>query len=227
MDAKIPKETVAPKDIFRDTPLRYTAFTRQATSASDLGESLKHFITRRLYLISYGIVAAYGLADTADKGRKAYLRTLPVPAAATADAAQPSGPQQLPASALRESARTVVDACADAVCLAQAASRHHLAGSVREQHSTTVPVAAAVLDSAVFHGTASLAVPAVMINRAVWGTDKLLSRFQRLPPRVRTIGPSAVGLALIPLAVPHIDEAVNSWMDRHLRPHLGLHSSKE
>ncbi len=60
--------------------------------------------------------------------------------------------------------------------------------------------------------------------RAVWGTDKLLSRFQRLPPSVRTFGSSAVGLALIPLAVPHIDEAVNTWMDRHLRPHLGLHS---
>ena len=58
----------------------------------------------------------------------------------------------------------------------------------------------------------------------MWGTGKLLSRFQRLPPRVRTFGPSAVGLALIPLAVPHIDEGVNRWMDRHLRPHLGLHS---
>ena len=33
MDDKIPKETSVPNDVFRDTPLRYTAFTRQA----DLG----------------------------------------------------------------------------------------------------------------------------------------------------------------------------------------------
>ncbi len=56
----------------------------------------------------------------------------------------------------------------------------------------------------------------------MWGTGKLLARFPRLPPRVRAFGPSAVGLALIPLAVPHIDEGVSRWMDAHVRPRLNL-----
>jgi hypothetical protein len=37
---------------------------------------------------------------------------------------------------------------------------------------------------------------------------------------VAALAPSAAGLALIPLLVPRIDEAVTNWMDARLRPHL-------
>lgn len=58
--------------------------------------------------------------------------------------------------------------------------------------------------------------------RSVWASTKLLSRMPRLPHAVRTLGPSALGLALIPLVVPHVDEGVSRWMDKHVRPHLQL-----
>lgn len=57
----------------------------------------------------------------------------------------------------------------------------------------------------------------------MWATGKLLSRgawAAALHPRLRQLVPSAAGLALIPLLVPHIDEAVTGWMDQHLRPRL-------
>lgn len=44
-------------------------------------------------------------------------------------------------------------------------------------------------------------------------------------PRLARLGPSAAGLALIPLAVPHIDEAVTRWFDAHLRPRLPRHGA--
>ncbi len=113
------------------------------------------------------MVAAYGLADTVDKGRKAYVYSLPssfggASGSSYGGSAVPGGPPV----ALSGSARGMARSVADAVCLAQqAASQRQLAGSAREQQSLAVPVAAAVLDSAVFHGVASLAIPAVMINR--------------------------------------------------------------
>lgn len=120
---------------------------------------------------SYGVVAAYGLADTLDKGRKA-AQQFEAPASSPA-APGPRTPRQLPfaaplagATALCESAADLAGACSD--CLAQQqqhTSRQHLAGSAREQQSAAVPVAAAVLDTALWHGTASLAIPGFMINR--------------------------------------------------------------
>ena len=56
----------------------------------------------------------------------------------------------------------------------------------------------------------------------MWASKALLEALPRCGPRLRAYGPSAAGLALIPLAVPHIDAAVERWMDRHLRPRLGL-----
>ena len=128
-----------------------------------MGESVKHLISRRLYLLSYGVVAAYGLADTIDKGRRAY--------AAHSPAAAPAGVG--PAAALAAGARSLAGACADrAACLSQQAALaaahypHYLAGSPAEaRRSAAAPVAAAVLDSAFFQATASLAIPAVLINR--------------------------------------------------------------
>lgn len=69
-------------------------------------------------------------------------------------------------------------------------------------------------------GTAPFA--SLPLRRTVWATRHLLSRpaLARLPASLRAAGPSAAGLALIPLAVPHIDAAVERALDRHLRPHL-------
>lgn len=223
-------------DPLRHGPLRYTAFT------SDVGEAFKHLISRRLYLSSYAVVAAYSLLDTADKGRRAYWRThqaraeaAPSPAFATGGSL-PARPRSLPdlplasaaasatvasAAAFAHAAVGVAAACA--ACLPPpAAYGGAAASSIAEQHSTAVPVAAAVLDATLFHATASLAIPALAINRTVWATRHLLSRpaLARLPASLRAAGPSAAGLALIPLAVPHIDAAVERALDRHLRPHL-------
>ncbi|EFN56674.1 hypothetical protein CHLNCDRAFT_144543 [Chlorella variabilis] len=222
-------------DIFRQSLLRYVAFT------SDVGEAFKPFISRRLYLGSCAVVALYGLADTLDKGWRAHERAaaarkptpgLAVPplagaAAAAASAAVPAAPAQTPPMPLASLTAAVRSrsssgaAAACAACLPPAAAYH--ATSISEQRAAAVPVAAAVLDAALWHSAASLAIPAVAINRTVWATGKLLSRgawAAALHPRLRQLVPSAAGLALIPLLVPHIDEAVTGWMDQHLRPRL-------
>lgn len=125
---------------------------------------------------------AYGLIDTADKGRRAYSRahqartaapspiftlpprsrTLPdLPLASAAAASAAAG-----AAAFAHTASSVAGACA--TCLPPpAAYGLAAASSIAEQQSTAVPVAAAVLDATLFHATASLAIPAVLINRCV------------------------------------------------------------
>ena len=157
--------------------------------AGDVGEAFKHLISRRLYLGSYAVVAAYSLLDTADKGRRAYSRThqaraeaAPSPAFA-AGGSLPARPRSLPdlplasaaasatvasAAAFAHTAAGVAAACA--ACLPPpAAYGGAAASSIAEQHSTAVPVAAAVLDATLFHATASLAIPALAINRCGCG----------------------------------------------------------
>ncbi|KAI3426880.1 hypothetical protein D9Q98_006826 [Chlorella vulgaris] len=226
------------KDVFRDSLLRYVAFT------SDVGEALKPFIARRLYLASYAVVALYGLADTADKGRRAYLQhqdakprvpqlasaplanaaiaaaALAGPAAATAATSRVKGQPLASAFALPRSA-TSCAACALPTAFYLAPS------SATEPRATaaTASVASAVAETAVWHAAASLAIPAAMINRTVWATTQLLSKgawAARLHPRVRQLAPSAAGLALIPLLVPHVDEAVTAWMEQHVHPVLAV-----
>ncbi|KAL4423400.1 hypothetical protein ABPG77_009978 [Micractinium sp. CCAP 211/92] len=202
------------RDPLRDGLLRYLAFT------SDVGEAFKAFISRRLYLGSYAVVALYGAVDTADKGQRAYARAL---AAQRAPATTPFA-CQLPAGSCPASAAAV----AGATCLPGAPPallyRAHAASiSERLSHSVAAPVAAAVLDTALWHAAASLAIPAALINRTVWAVRQLATRpavAARLHPRAAALLPPAAGLAMIPLAVHHIDEGVTRWMDVHLRPHL-------
>ncbi len=151
--------------------------TPQPLPAGDVGEAFKHLISRRLYLGSYAVVAAYGLLDTADKGRRAYSRTHQARAAAPSPAfaaggglpALPRTRPDLPlasagAAAFAHTATSVAAACA--ACLPPpAAYGVAAASSIAEQHSAAVPVAAAILDSTLFHATASLAIPALLINR--------------------------------------------------------------
>ena len=140
------------------------------------------------------VVAAYGLLDVADKGRRAYAAEaaatastsgrhaagptrLPATAAAAAAAAAsaPALAPELqplrgvsPASASRALAHTAAGvAAACAACLPPRAAYAAAAASIHEQRPSTAPVAAAVLDTALWHGAASLALPAVLINRCV------------------------------------------------------------
>ena len=52
----------------------------------------------------------------------------------------------------------------------------------------------------------------------------MLSRYHNLSPALHHAFPTLAGLAVIPLVVPHIDEAVTHWMDTNVRPHLNLPS---
>lgn len=124
---------------------------------------------------------AYGLIDTADKGRRAYSRAHQARTAAPSPIfTLPPRPRTLPdlplasaaasaaagAAAFAHTASSVAGACA--TCLPPpAAYGLAAASSIAEQQSTAVPVAAAVLDATLFHATASLAIPAVLINRCV------------------------------------------------------------
>ena len=197
---------------------------------------------------SYAVVALYGFLDTADKGRRAYDRAaasrdqqrygLPPAASPAASLAacltaaqqQPSQPPAgaglltlaslSAASSLRHSAAQAVGACG--ACLLPPPPAYH-APSAAEHQSLAVPVAAAVLDTALWHTAASLVIPGVVINRTVWAARHLLDRpaaVARLHPRLRQLAPSLTGLLCLPLAVHHIDDAVSHWMAAHLRPHM-------
>jgi hypothetical protein len=195
------------------------------------------------------VVALYGLLDTADKGRRAYDRAAASrdqqrsalaagasPAAslvACLAAAQQQQPLQPPAGAglltlaalsaaasPRHSAAQAVGACG--ACLLQPPPAYH-APSAAERQSLAVPVAAAVLDTALWHTAASLVIPGVVINRTVWAARHLLdcpAAVARLHPRMRQLAPSVAGLLCLPLVVHRIDDAVNHWMAAHLRSHM-------
>ena len=79
--------------------------------------------------------------------------------------------------------------------------------------------AAAVADTVLWQGLASVAIPGLAINRAVWGAARALQAAGASPGAVRAV-PTAVGLGLIPFIVQPIDHAVEEGMDRFVRPAL-------
>ena len=79
--------------------------------------------------------------------------------------------------------------------------------------------AAAVVDTLLWQGLASVAVPGLTINRAVWAATKALEAGEASKGVVRAV-PTAVGLGLIPFIVAPIDHAVEAGMDRFVRPAL-------
>lgn len=54
------------KDLLRETHLRYLGY------ANELGEAFKRFLPNRLYKLSYVVAAGYVVADSVDKGWRAY-----------------------------------------------------------------------------------------------------------------------------------------------------------
>ncbi|KAL4538027.1 hypothetical protein Ndes2526B_g04128 [Nannochloris sp. 'desiccata'] len=186
-------------DIFRDTWIRYSAF------ASDFGEALRPFLSKNAYLGSYGIVAAYALADTLDRGFKAYWQTQAFPVTRKASTNTAAARQVL--TRRRQPLKIIAAAPAPKV----------------EQQRFLTPVSATVVDSLLWHGAASLALPFMVINRTVWAAGKVLARHHsHLSPALHHALPTLAGLAMIPLAVPHIDHAVTQWMDTKVRPHLSF-----
>jgi len=69
------------------------------------------------------------------------------------------------------------------------------------------------LDTLVWQGLASVAIPGLVINRIVWTVGKL-----PLPGRARIILPTAIGLASIPMIIHPIDHSVHVLMDNTSRP---------
>ena len=109
-----------------------------------------------------------------------------------------------------------------AAAAAGVASGTATANSAREVRSHAVPVAAAVADTAAWHGLASLLIPGVLINRIVWASGCVLATCPHLLPwrQVARAAPSVAGMSMLVL-VPQIDAAVTALFDGHVRPRLG------
>jgi len=71
------------------------------------------------------------------------------------------------------------------------------------------------LDTLIWQGLASVIIPGATINRIVWASGKL-----PLPPKAKSVVPTAVGLASIPLIIYPIDLLVHHALDRTSRPVL-------
>lgn len=73
------------------------------------------------------------------------------------------------------------------------------------------------LDSAIFHGVASMALPSLIIHQSVGGSKKLLNRL-KFGSKVCVRVPIAVGVGLIPCIIGPIDRAVHRGMVKWVRP---------
>jgi fission process protein 1 len=67
-----------------------------------------------------------------------------------------------------------------------------------------------VVDTFLWQGFASIALPGIVINRVVWGAAKFAKSS-------KSVLPTLVGLAVIPLIVRPIDVAVDKVMDETVR----------
>lgn len=171
-------EVADSRDLFRETNLRYLGY------ANELGEAFRHFLTPSLYRATYVIAAGYVLADSVDKGWRAY-QTWANERAARNDPLSPEFRQE--------------------------------GGG---EGGSRLPIVVAVADTLIWQSLASVLLPGLAINRAVWASDlglgSLPRRLSALPP-LRRWGPTVVGLSLIPLIVHPIDEGVTWLMERTLR----------
>ena len=149
--------------VARSAAARAGGFCTCFACATAAGGSSNHStLPLALLPCSYAVVAAYGLLDTAAKGRQAYERAA---AASLASSGRlPAGPA--PLAALPPAAASVAAACAAYLPHAHVYA-HAAASSITEYQPAAVPVAAAVLDTLLWHSAASIAIPAALINRCV------------------------------------------------------------
>ncbi|NXA11690.1 MTFP1 protein, partial [Sapayoa aenigma] len=90
---------------------------------------------------------------------------------------------------------------------------------VHAQDPTRVGVA--VVDTFVWQGLASVAIPGFTINRLCASSLALLGTLTRWPLPVRRWATTALGLAAIPLIITPIDRTVDFLMDSSLRKLYG------
>ena len=81
----------------------------------------------------------------------------------------------------------------------------------------TKKVTASVVDTLVWQGLASVAVPGFTINRICWLTGQVLQRSTALPAQTRKWVMLVTGLAAIPFIIKPIDHATDWTLDRSLR----------
>jgi len=65
------------------------------------------------------------------------------------------------------------------------------------------------VDTLLWQGLASIALPGVCINRVVWGAARIATS--------KSVVPTLVGLAVIPFIIRPIDGAVDKLMDETVR----------
>jgi len=75
------------------------------------------------------------------------------------------------------------------------------------------------VDTLLWQGLASVAIPGFVINRVVWAVG--YASVGRAPTSVRTWLPTVAGIACIPFIVKPIDHGVDFVMDRFVRPIYG------
>jgi mitochondrial fission process protein 1 len=79
-------------------------------------------------------------------------------------------------------------------------------------------VSYAVVDTVLWQGLASVAIPGFTINRLCWISNGFLRRaFTSLPAPARKWTVTAIGLSAIPLIIHPIDHLVDYMMDNTLR----------
>ncbi|KAI0219875.1 Mitochondrial fission process protein 1 [Lamellibrachia satsuma] len=86
----------------------------------------------------------------------------------------------------------------------------------------TKRVTASVLDTLVWQGLASVAVPGFTINRICWLTGQALQRSTAVPAQTRKWVMLGTGLAAIPFIIKPIDQATDWALDRTLRRVPGM-----
>ena len=83
----------------------------------------------------------------------------------------------------------------------------------RSTTTTKNTPAVEAVDTLLWQGLASVAIPGFVINRVVWATGRLS------PPNLAMgLVPTVMGLACIPLIVKPIDHGVDAFMDLCVRP---------
>ncbi|XP_050174272.1 mitochondrial fission process protein 1 [Myiozetetes cayanensis] len=108
---------------------------------------------------------------------------------------------------------------ATAYVTADAIDKGRRAATVHTQDPTRVGVA--VVDTFVWQGLASVAIPGFTINRLCAASLALLGTLTRWPLPLRRWATTALGLAAIPLIITPIDRTVDFLMDSSLRKLYG------
>ncbi|KAM4707441.1 mitochondrial fission process protein 1 [Discoglossus pictus] len=108
---------------------------------------------------------------------------------------------------------------ADAADKGWKAAKSQVEGPGRTSH-----VAVAVVDTFVWQGLASVAIPGFTINRICAASLYLMGRVTRWPLPVRKWATTAIGLSAIPFIITPIDRSVDYLLDSSLRK---LYSSNE